>query len=83
VICIWFDPNLPQGEIDYKNTKYRIRNTEEKRLETGESYRVVETQAENETEERRLDTDLLPEFIQGASKSQMLKDLCVIVSVTS
>jgi hypothetical protein len=34
VICIRFDQNLPQGEIDYK-------------IETGEPYRVVEAQFEN------------------------------------
>jgi hypothetical protein len=32
----------------------QIQNTEEKRLDTGESYRVVEAQAENKTEEKRI-----------------------------
>jgi hypothetical protein len=39
-MSIRFDQNLPQGEIDY-----RIHNTEEKRLNTGESYQVVEAQS--------------------------------------
>jgi hypothetical protein len=37
--------------------------------DTGESYRVVEAQSENKTEEKRLGTDLLTEFVQGTSKS--------------
>jgi hypothetical protein len=41
VISIRFDQNLPQGEIDYKI------------VDTGESYRVVEAQSENKTEEKR------------------------------
>jgi hypothetical protein len=38
------------------------QKTEEKRLDTGESYWVVEADSENKT-------DLLTEFVQGASKS--------------
>jgi hypothetical protein len=49
-------------------------NTEEKRLDTGESYYVVEAQSENKTEERRLCTELLTEFVQGASKSGNVED---------
>jgi hypothetical protein len=45
-------------------------DTEEKRLDTGESYRVVEIQSEN----KRLATDLLTEFVQGASKSGSVED---------
>jgi hypothetical protein len=50
-------------------------NTEEKRLDTGESYRVAEAQFENKTH-------LLTEFVQGASKSGSVEDLCVTVPVT-
>jgi hypothetical protein len=50
------------------------QNTEQKRLDTGESYRVAEAQSENKTEERRLGTDLLTEFVQGASKSECVED---------
>jgi hypothetical protein len=38
----------------------RIQN---RRDEILESYRVVEAQSENKTEERRLGTDLLTEFV--------------------
>jgi hypothetical protein len=47
----------------------RIQSTEEKRLETGESYRAVEAQSE-----RRLCTDLLTEFVQGTSKCGIVED---------
>jgi hypothetical protein len=43
-------------------TRRRIQ----KRRDTGESYGVLETQ--NKREERRLGSDLLTEFVQGASK---------------
>jgi hypothetical protein len=72
LISIHFDQNLPRGEIDYKNTK-------ERRLHTGESYRVAEAQSENKTGEEIGYTDLLTEFVQGV---EVLKTLCVIVPVT-
>jgi hypothetical protein len=44
---------------------------------TGEFYQVVEAQSENKTEEKRLRTDLLTEFVQGPSKSGCVEDfLC-------
>jgi hypothetical protein len=52
----------------------RIQDTEEKRLDTGESYQVVEAQSENKTEDRRLGTDLLTEFVQGAPNSGSVED---------
>jgi hypothetical protein len=45
------------------------KNTEKKRLDTGESCRVAEAQSENKTEEKRLGTDLHTELVQGASNS--------------
>jgi hypothetical protein len=63
VTSVRFDQNLPQGEIDYK--KY---------TDTAGHYRGVEAQFENKTEEKRLGTDLLTEFIQGASKSGSVED---------
>jgi hypothetical protein len=47
VISIHFEENQPRRDIEY-----RIHNTEEKRSDTGEFYRVVEAQSKNETEER-------------------------------
>jgi hypothetical protein len=44
-------------------------NTEKKRLDTGEPYWAVEAQSEKKTEERKLGTNQLTEFVQGASKS--------------
>jgi hypothetical protein len=41
----------------------------EKRLETEESYQVVEAQSRDKTEEERLGTGPLTELIQGAFKS--------------
>jgi hypothetical protein len=69
VISVRLDRNLSKGEREYKNT-------EERRLYTGESYRLVliEAHSKNKTEERRLGTDLLTEFVQGASKSGSAED---------
>jgi hypothetical protein len=50
------------------------KKIEEKRLDTGESYRVSEAQSENKTEEKRLGTDLHTEFVQGASKGGSVED---------
>jgi hypothetical protein len=47
---------------------------EDKRLDNGEPYRVVEGQPQNKTEKRRLGTDLLSEFVQGAFKSGSVED---------
>jgi hypothetical protein len=63
VFSIRLDQNLHQGEIDDK-----------KHTNTGESYRVVEAQSVKKTEEKRLDKDLLTEFVQGASKSGNVED---------
>jgi hypothetical protein len=60
--------------------EYREYRREE--IYTGESYRVVEAQSENETEEKSEGTDLLNEFVQGASKYEVLKIMCVIIPVT-
>jgi hypothetical protein len=56
-------------------TRRRLQeNTEEKRLDTGESGRVAEVQSENKAEERRLGTDLLTESVKRASKSGSVED---------
>jgi hypothetical protein len=61
-------------------TRRRIQNTEEeKRLDVGNSYRIVEAQSENRTGEKRSGTDLLTEFVQG--RVEVLKTLFVIVPV--
>jgi hypothetical protein len=51
-----------------------MQNIEGKRLDTGKSYRVVEAQLENKTEERGLGTDLLTEFVQGACKGGIVEN---------
>jgi hypothetical protein len=63
VISIRFDETVPQREIDYK-----------KHRDTGKPFRAVNAQPENKTEEKRLGTDLLTEFVQGASKSGSVED---------
>jgi hypothetical protein len=59
-------PAYVEGRIE-KNTKYRAQILEECRrymcTYTGEYYRIAGTQPENKTEEKRLRTDRLPEFV--------------------
>jgi hypothetical protein len=55
---------------------------QEKRLYTGESYRVVEAQSENKTKQRRWVQTCLPNSYKEQPRVEVLKTLYVIVPVT-
>jgi hypothetical protein len=74
-------PGWCEASLSRQNTEHRTQIQEDcRRVDTGELCRVVEAQSKNKTEEERLDTDLLTEFVQGASKSGSVEDfVCVKV----
>jgi hypothetical protein len=91
VIIIWsyatvwcFIPRETGRLTAGRNIRFRLRSRQKRnRLDSGESYRVLEAQPQSKPEERRLGADLLTEFVQGASKRGSVEDfVCVNIPVT-